>query len=95
MRGRRAHQHARMEEVRTKATELPEHDAPPEIMRSAPLGDALDKMQTQEAATPAPHPDGLEEAAEILEATVGNAVALEKSSFDDGDINARRVEALR
>eukprot|EP00959_Pyramimonas_sp_CCMP1952_P123968 2591708-Pyramimonas_sp.AAC.1 len=49
----------------------------------------------QKAATPVPRPDGLKEEAEILGATKGNAVAFEKSSFDDGDINAQRVEALR
>eukprot|EP00959_Pyramimonas_sp_CCMP1952_P179750 3758538-Pyramimonas_sp.AAC.1 len=75
--------------------ELSERDVPPEIMRLVPLDDALDKMQMQKAATPVPRPDGLKEAGEILLATKGNAVVLEKSSFDDGDINAQRVEALR
>ena len=56
MRGHRAYQHVCMEEVRQKATELPEHDVPPEIMRLVPLDDALDKMQMQKAATPVPRP---------------------------------------
>eukprot|EP00959_Pyramimonas_sp_CCMP1952_P197146 4122876-Pyramimonas_sp.AAC.1 len=95
MRGHRAYQHVCMEEVRKKAAELPDGEVPPEIMRLVPLDNALDKIQMQKAATPVPRPDGLHEAAEILEATKGNAVVLEKSSFDDGDINAQRVEALR
>eukprot|EP00959_Pyramimonas_sp_CCMP1952_P173005 3615405-Pyramimonas_sp.AAC.1 len=74
MRGHRAHQHVCVEEVRKKAAQLLEHDAPPEIRRLAPLGDALDKIQMQKAATPVPRPDGLKEAAEILEATKANAV---------------------
>eukprot|EP00959_Pyramimonas_sp_CCMP1952_P219768 4594837-Pyramimonas_sp.AAC.1 len=56
-RGHRAHQHVCVEQVRKKAAELPEHDAPPEIMRSMPLDDALGKMQMQKAATPVPRPD--------------------------------------
>ena len=75
--------------------ELPEHAVPPESMRLVPLDDALDKIEMQKSATPVPRPDGLKEAAEILLATKGNAVVLEKSSFDDGDINAQRAEALR
>ncbi|CAK0825765.1 unnamed protein product [Prorocentrum cordatum] len=94
-RGRRAYQHVCMEEVRKKAAELPDGEVPPEIMRLVPLDNELDNIQTQKAATPVPRPDGLQEAAEILETTKGNAVVLEKSSFDDGDINAQRVEALR
>ena len=68
---------------------------PPEIMRPVPLGDALDVIQMQKAATPAPRPNGLQEAAEILDGTKANAVVLEKSSFDEGFINARRIEAAR
>eukprot|EP00959_Pyramimonas_sp_CCMP1952_P430094 9008003-Pyramimonas_sp.AAC.1 len=63
-----------MEELRQKAADLPDGEVPPEIMRLAPLGNALDKIHMQKAATPVPCPDGLQEAAEILEATKGNAV---------------------
>ncbi|CAK0901015.1 unnamed protein product, partial [Prorocentrum cordatum] len=94
-RGHRAYQHVCMEDVRKKAAELPDGEVPPEIMRLVPLDNELDKIQMQKAATPVPRPDGLQEAAEILETAKGNAVVLEKSSFDDGDINAQRVEALR
>eukprot|EP00959_Pyramimonas_sp_CCMP1952_P213341 4463609-Pyramimonas_sp.AAC.1 len=34
----RARRRVRMDEARKKATEFPRHDAPLEIMRSAPLG---------------------------------------------------------
>ncbi|CAK0800914.1 unnamed protein product, partial [Prorocentrum cordatum] len=40
-------------------------------------------------------PDGVREAADILESTKTNAVVCEKSSFDEGDINAQRIEAVR
>ncbi|CAK0868048.1 unnamed protein product [Prorocentrum cordatum] len=40
-------------------------------------------------------PDGLREAGEILETTKANAVVCEKSSFDEIDINAQRIEAAR
>eukprot|EP00959_Pyramimonas_sp_CCMP1952_P395160 8279652-Pyramimonas_sp.AAC.1 len=64
-------------------------------MRLVPLDDALDKIQMQKAATPVPRPDGVREAADILESTKTNAVVCEKSSFDEGDINAQRIEAVR
>ncbi|CAK0819674.1 unnamed protein product, partial [Prorocentrum cordatum] len=40
-------------------------------------------------------PDGVREAADILESTKTNAVVCEKSSFFEGDINAQRIEAVR
>ncbi|CAK0893135.1 unnamed protein product [Prorocentrum cordatum] len=64
-------------------------------MRLVPLDDALEKIQMQKAATPVPRPDGLREAGEILETTKANAVVCEKSSFDEIDINAQRIEAVR
>eukprot|EP00959_Pyramimonas_sp_CCMP1952_P223071 4663617-Pyramimonas_sp.AAC.2 len=94
-RGHRAHRNVCMDAVRRKALELPENDVPAEIMRLVPLDDALDKIQMQKAATPVPRPDGLQEAADILDSTKGNAVVVEKSSFDEGDINSQRIEALR
>ncbi|CAK0866693.1 unnamed protein product [Prorocentrum cordatum] len=94
-RGHRAHRNVCMDAVRRKALELPENDVPAEIMRLAPLDDALEKIQMQKAATPVPRPDGLQEAADILDSTKGNAVVVEKSSFDEGDINSQRIEALR
>ncbi|CAK0792868.1 unnamed protein product, partial [Prorocentrum cordatum] len=65
------------------------------VMRLVPLDDALEKIQMQKAATPVPRPDGLREAGEILETTKANAVVCEKSSFDEIDINAQRIEAVR
>ncbi|CAK0903535.1 unnamed protein product, partial [Prorocentrum cordatum] len=94
-RGHRARRNVDMDEARKRAMELLEEGVPPEIMRLVPLDDALHKVQMQKAATPVPRPDGLREAGEILETTKANAVVCEKSSFDEGDINARRIEAVR
>ena len=69
MRGHRAYKDICMEKVIEKAKELPENGVPWQIMRLMPLDDALGKIQMQKAATPVPRPNGLEEAAEILETT--------------------------
>ena len=81
--------------MRKKALELPEEGVPPEVMRLVPLDNSLEKIQMQKAATPVPRPDGLQEAADILNSTKANAVVCEKGSFDEGDINAQRIEAVR
>ena len=94
-RGHRAYRNVDMDDVRKRAMGLPEEGVPAEIMRLVPLDDALDKIQMQKAATPVPRPDGVQEAAEVLESTKTNAVVCEKSSFDEGDINAQRIEAVR
>ena len=94
-RGHRAYRNVDMDAVRKKALELPVEGVPPEVMRMVPLDDSLEKIQMQKAATPVPRPDGLQDAADILSSTKANAVVCEKSSFDEGDINAQRIEALR
>ena len=94
-RGHRAYRNIDMDAVRQKALDLPDEGVPPEVMRMVPLDDSLEKIQMQKAATPVPRPDGLHDAADILNSTKANAVVCEKSSFDEGDINAQRIEAIR
>ena len=94
-RGHRAHRSVDMGRVRAKARELPETGVPPEIFRVIAHGGSLDKSQVQKAATPVDGRGDLHRAAELLVQTRPNAVVLEKSSYDEADINAQRISALR
>ena len=94
-RGHRAYRSVDMERVRRKARELPENGVPPEIVRVLAHDDSLDKIQVQKAATPVDGRGDLHRAAELLVQTRPNAVVLEKSSYDEADINAQRISALR
>ena len=94
-RGHRAHRSVGMERVRAKARDLPENGVPPELVHIIPHDDSLDKLQVQKAATPVGGRGDLHRAAELLVQTRPNAVVLEKSSYDEADINAQCISALR
>ena len=95
-RGHRAYKNIDMQRVRAKAAEtLPENGVPPEIAKLIPYDDLLDKIQIQKAATPVPGKTTLDIAAENLARMRLNGVVLEKSSYDEADINAQRIEAVR
>ena len=93
-RGHRAYANLDMVRVGAKAQSLPEHGVPPELIRILPHDDDLDKVLVQKAATPTAGRSDLEGAGHALSTTKPNAVVLEKSSFDDADINAQRHRAL-
>ncbi len=67
----------------------------PEIEKLMPLDAQLDKIQVQKAATPVPVHQTLDEVALAMAADKPNGVVLEKSSYDDADINASRIPALQ
>ena len=94
-RGHRAYRSVNMDNVRAKAEKLPEHGVPPEIVHLLPHDDLLDKIQVQKAATPVGGRADLPVAAQTLAQTQPNAVLLEKNSFDEADINAQRIAAIR
>eukprot|EP00973_Karenia_brevis_P073776 10253074-Karenia_brevis.AAC.1 len=83
-----------MERARRKAQGLPENGVPPELIRVLPHDTHLDKILVQKAATPVAGRSDLDGAGRLMSTTKPNAVVLEKSSQDDGDINAQRVRAL-
>ena len=80
-RGHRAYVHLDMSEVTRKAQALPENGVPPEIRKLVPLDNSLDKIQMQKAATPVPMPNGLEDAAALLDSTKPNGVVLERAAW--------------
>ena len=94
-RGHRAYVSVSMERVRGKAKRLPESGVPPEIVRLLPHDEHLDKVQVQKAATPVEGRTDAVTAAQGLGKVCPNAVVLEKSSQDEGDINGQRIAALR
>ena len=94
-RGHRAYRNVNMERARLKAQSLPAHGVPPELIKVLPHDDHLDKILVQKSATPVSGRKDLEGAGDILNITKPNAVVLEKSSFDDADINAQRIRALQ
>ena len=94
-RGHRAYRSVDMSRVVAKARELPENGVPPEIVSVIAHDSSLDKIQVQKAATPVDGRGDLHRAAELIAQTRPNAVVLEKSSYDEADINAQRISALR
>ena len=60
-----------------------------------PYDAALDNIQVQKQATPVAPFACLEKMADRLQTQKPNAVVLEKSSYDDADINAQRIAAVR
>ena len=93
-RGHRAYRLVDMDRVRLKAEGLPTDGVPPEIVRLLPHDDHLDKVQVQKAATPVAGRVNLESVGDSLARSAPNGVVLEKSSHDEGDINAQRVAAV-
>ena len=101
-RGHRAYINVNEDKVRAKANQLPEHGVPPEIMHLLPDDNSISKLQVQKAATPVEGlraAQGDEDKANITAAAISaqrpNAVVMEKSSNDEGDINERRAQALQ
>jgi len=94
-RGHRAYRGVNLERMRAKATQLPQHGVPPELIKLLPYDSDIDKLQVQKAATPVDKSNTLEETARAVANSKPNGVVLEKSSYDDADINTQRVAALR
>ena len=84
-----------MEQVRNKSLDLPKDGVPPEVIHLLPYDNHLDKVQIQKNATPVVEPQSLTEAGVLLSQQTPNAVVMEKSCEDEGDVNARRISALR
>jgi len=93
-RGHRAYANVNMERAYAKAQSLPENGVPPELIRIIPHDDHLDKVLVQKAGTPVGGRSDLEGAGHELATTKPNAVVMEKSSYDDADINAQRIRVL-
>ena len=94
-RGHKSYKNLDMRRVHEKAKGLPENAVPPEIVRLLPHDDDLNKIQVQKAVAPVAGRADLTTAAHLLAGSQPNAVALEKSSYDDADINAQRIAAVR
>ena len=87
--GHRAYTHIDVNEVIAKASALPEHYVPPEIVRLLPLDKLHDKIGVHKSATPAPTPASVEEACALLETKNIYAVVNENSCQDGVDRNAQ------
>jgi hypothetical protein len=94
-RGHRAHRHVDLKKMRERAEQLPAHGVPPEIAKLLPYDNDIDKLQVQKAATPVDPMASMESTARSLANSKPNGVVLERSSYDDADINAQRIAALR
>ena len=94
-RGHRAYKHVDLRKMRERAEQLPEHGVPPEIAKLLPYDNDIDKLQVQKAATPVDPMASMEATARTLANSKPNGVVLERSSYDDADINAQRIAALR
>ena len=93
-RGHRAYANVDMGRAHAKAQALPENGVPPELIRVIPHDDHLDKVQVQKAATPVGGRSDLKGAGHDLATSRPNAVVMEKSSYDDADINSQRIRVL-
>ena len=93
-RGHRAYANVNMESAYAKAQSLPVNGVPPELIHVIPHDDHLDKVMVQKAGTPVGGRSDLEGAGKELATTRPNAVVMEKSSYDDADINAQRIRVL-
>ena len=94
-RGHRAYRHLDMDRVRQKAQDLPANGVPEHILKLMPFDDLLDKIQVQKAATPVPARSVLKDVATQMSQIRSIGVVLEQSSYDEADINAQRVSAIR
>jgi hypothetical protein len=97
--GHPAYQHVDLEKMREKAIRTlsanPEGEVPPEVAKVMPFDSHLDNIQVQKQATPVAARASLEEVARRFDEQKPNAVVLEKSSYDEADINAQRIAAVR
>ena len=94
-RGHRAYVHLDMKKVDEKARQLPENGVPPELITLLPNDNAYDKLRAQKAATPVEGMGNLSEAGMRLREERPNAVVMERSSVEEGDIQLRREASLR
>jgi hypothetical protein len=94
-RGHRAYRHLDMERVREKTEVLSVHGVPECLAKLIPYDDLLDKIQVAKKTTPVPGRVDLDTVASRLAVARPNGVVLEKSSNDEGDIQAQRIAALR
>ena len=94
-RGHRAYVHVDAKKVEEKTKQLPDYGVPPELISLLPNDNAYDKMRAQQAATPV---EGMKTAAAVgasFRMERPNAVVMERSSVEDGDIQLRREASLR
>ena len=84
-----------MAQVRERAMALPTFGVRVEILKFLPCDDNLDKFPVQKAATLVVCRSNLVDTAQRLAQLKPNGVVLEKSSFDDADVNAQRIASLR
>ena len=94
-RGHRAYKHIDMIEVIAKASAIPEHDVPPEIVRLLPLDKLQNKIEVQKSGTPISTPASVEEACAFLVTKKLNALFNEKSCEEEVDINAKQNAVLQ
>ena len=93
--GHRAYMHLDEAAVMAKATSLPDHGVPPELVHLLPLDDSLDKLQIQKAAMPVDGRQKMDTDADVKEAAnyfrtqVPNAVVTERSGADAVDLNEK------
>ena len=94
-RGHRAYMHVSEESVREKAKHLPEQGIPPELISLLQNDSSFEKLHMQKAATPV---EGMKEtalaAAQRTAQEHPNAVVLERSGTEEGDIQVRRRAVL-
>ena len=95
-RGHRAYMIIDEDKVKAKAQQLPEQGIPPELISLLPNDNAFEKLRLQKAATPV---EGLKSNPADADASIAserpNAVVLERSAAEEGDIKIRRERAIR
>ena len=84
-----------MNEVIAKASALPEHDVPSEVVRLLPLDKLQGNIELQKSATPVPTPASVEEACALLETKNIIAVVNETRCQDEVDIHAQQNGVLQ
>ena len=95
-RGHRSHVHINEAKVLEKAKLLPEQGIPPELISLLPSDNSFERMRVQKAATPVEGmKDTVDEAAKAFKDERPNAVVLERSCEEEGDIQIRRESTLR
>ena len=88
--------HTDEDAMKQKDLELPVQGVPPELITLLPNDGAYDKLHIQKAATPVEAmKGGLVEAAASCQDVRPNAVVMENSSLEEGDIKIRRETAIR
>ena len=94
--GHRAYVNVDEAAVRRNAAHLPEYGIPPELISLLPNDNGFDKLRMQKAATPV---EGMKkcltEAADRFKEDRPNAVVLERSTAEEGDVKLRQAAALK